>query len=60
MASADTYHELNLDRALYNPKASGAGNSGSYYCSVAHLYCFYALLVCKPTSVRWLDDLHFW
>ena len=23
-------------------------------------YCFYAMLTCKPTSVRWLDDLHFW
>ena len=30
MASADTYHELNLDRVLYNPRALGAGNSGSY------------------------------
>ena len=28
--------------------------------SIAHLYYFYAPLLCKPTSVRWLDDLHFW
>ena len=30
MASADTYHGLKLERALYNSRASGAGNSGSY------------------------------